>query len=89
MSIAIDPNSVGIIAYKPTSGSRSILIDSELLTKRSFQMKKTMIALALLATAANASASAKPPEKICNFMGNWNGIITAIFRGSPFTCVYY
>ncbi len=52
-------------------------------------MKKTMIALALLATAANASASAKPPEKICNFMGNWNGIITAIFRGSPFTCVYY
>lgn len=52
-------------------------------------MKKAIIVLAFLATSAGAHAEAKPPEKICNFMGNWNGILTAIFRGSPFTCVYY
>ena len=56
---------------------------------RSIQMKKAIIVLAFLATSAGAHAEAKPPEKICNFMGNWNGILTAIFRGSPFTCVYY
>ncbi len=51
-------------------------------------MKKLIGISALAAAILSTPASAEPAQKFCNFMGNWNGILTAIFHGAPFTCVY-